>query len=330
MRPCPDPISSDEAKATALAALDVVLELIQKDRWDARVAGMRSLVNLTDPCCSGEETSMISSLAVLGASAVTEAPLYDDRDSGRGSSDEELHRIHEWIISLVARQSLPAWAESSWRAGAEMGTMMTADPSSGKMTVESPSFDGSGGLSAGAKERTRRRRRPPSPAVSAPATESPREGEHVGALRILALRCLTNALTFLASNAGSGRLLRSFLQAPQCRHLSSDEFLLALVEHLGGAMRPPSAAGTEAAFGSFGGFGSPHDAALAARCLRLLGSHSPRARNAIRIRPEAMEALERAQSAGRARHASLEREAGEARKSLAEERYVSTERYLNI
>ena len=127
------------------------------------------------------------------------------------------------------------------------------------------------------------------------------EPYHGGVLRTLALRAFANSLFLLGRD--DSELLRSILseQSPQ---LVSESFLAALVEDLDGAFRPPVvAARTRLA--------SPHEAALAAMCLRILAEHSESATR-ILVSEQVLDALDRAQQVGRASHFMLAQESGRA------------------
>jgi hypothetical protein len=127
------------------------------------------------------------------------------------------------------------------------------------------------------------------------------EPYHGGILRTLALRTFANALSLLGSR--ESELLRSIL-LEHSPHLVSESFLAALVEDLAGATRPPMVvAGTRLA--------SPHEAALAAMCVRILAEHSVAATK-ILTSEQVFAALDKAQQAGQASHSMLAEESDRA------------------
>eukprot|EP00542_Grammatophora_oceanica_P019217 CAMPEP_0194029366 /NCGR_PEP_ID=MMETSP0009_2-20130614/3102_1 /TAXON_ID=210454 /ORGANISM="Grammatophora oceanica, Strain CCMP 410" /LENGTH=456 /DNA_ID=CAMNT_0038669007 /DNA_START=200 /DNA_END=1570 /DNA_ORIENTATION=- len=125
-----------------------------------------------------------------------------------------------------------------------------------------------------------------------------------GMLRSLGLRCFVNALQALEGPELSAVLTESVWV--------SRPFLQALAEDLLGAQRPPLAvAGTRLA--------SAHEAAYAARCLRLLGQHSTTALHRF-VHPRkthhpTLDLLKKSEST--TRHAVLKREVSETYKVLS-------------
>ena len=127
------------------------------------------------------------------------------------------------------------------------------------------------------------------------------EAYHGGVLRTLALRAFANSLFLLGRD--DSEMLRSILSehSPQ---LVSESFLAALVEDLDGAFRPSAVvARTRLA--------SPHEAALAAMCLRILAEHSETATRVL-ASEQVLDSLDRAQQAGRASHFMLAQESDRA------------------
>lgn len=121
---------------------------------------------------------------------------------------------------------------------------------------------------------------------------------HGGILRTLALRTFANALAVLARH--ESEMLRLIL-SEHSEQLVSKSFLEALVDDLAGASRPPAVvAGTRLA--------SPHEAALAASCLRILAEHSDKAAAFLTSSDQVLASLSRAGEAGRASHAMLANE----------------------
>lgn len=134
------------------------------------------------------------------------------------------------------------------------------------------------------------------------------EPYHGGVLRTLALRTFANALSLLGSS--KNEMLRSIL-SEHSPHLVSESFLAALVDDLAGATRPPAVvAGTRLA--------SPHEAALAAMCLRILAEHSAVATK-ILTSEQVLAAFDKAQQAGRTSHFMLAQESDRALSLLSQD-----------
>lgn len=92
----------DEA-STALYGLEIAWSLLKKDRLDANVVGMESMINLTDEnVTTGFETVLISARVVLGVSSKAEK---------KGHLDEiqeyyQFIEIHKLIVSLIRDRKL--------------------------------------------------------------------------------------------------------------------------------------------------------------------------------------------------------------------------------
>lgn len=129
------------------------------------------------------------------------------------------------------------------------------------------------------------------------------DAHHGGVLRSLALRTLANALSVMSKYDGDS--LRSILSDESCPFVT-EGFLVALAEDLQGASRPPAiVTGTRLA--------SPHEAALAAMCIGILCQHSDVA-SRILVPPKqdkqpVLDALQKAERAGKVSNVMLEREA---------------------
>jgi hypothetical protein len=136
------------------------------------------------------------------------------------------------------------------------------------------------------------------------------EGKHESRLRAVALRVLCNAL----SNAAQAKLLHQLLNSPNhtCKALMERQVLHSLSQDLQGANRPPSVvnAGYKLA--------SAHEAALAVRCLRLMGEQSPVVQDLLQSET-VLERLELARACGRVTHIVLQQEAERAYTKLTED-----------
>jgi hypothetical protein len=133
------------------------------------------------------------------------------------------------------------------------------------------------------------------------------EVRHEGKLRSCALRVLCNSLAVVAE----AKMLEKVVKQAGCP-LVKEQLLVALVQDLKGANRPPSVvmAGYKLA--------SAHEAALALRCLRILGEHSDGCRAYLQTE-EALERLETARACGRSTHLVLQQEADKTHSKMTEE-----------
>jgi hypothetical protein len=246
----------------ALEALEHALQLLRKDRLQPQILGMESLVALTDPETSGIDTAMYAALAVLGA-PVTEGLSSD--------SMYFLTEIHElWIMQVLVERVVPG------EAAAEAATTPTQQDASFSFSSCPTSLLGMDPGHHHHKSKTNN----DSTKESSAATEMDEltvshgsfgDEHHGGMIRALALRALSNALTIL--DRQQPKILSSVLSV-QCPHLTATPLLRTLVEDMQGAHRPPAVvAGTRLA--------SQHEAVLAIRCLRLLGTHSDKAKQYI-------------------------------------------------
>jgi hypothetical protein len=140
---------------------------------------------------------------------------------------------------------------------------------------------------------------------------------HGGLLRALAMRTFANALSVLSEYESES--LRSMLSDKS--PLVSEPFLTVLVEDLAGALRPPAiAAGTRLA--------SSHEAALAAKCIRILAEHSETASTWLvppkQDKQPVLDALDRARNAGLASNTFLAQESERAFLALTNQDTVSS------
>jgi hypothetical protein len=132
------------------------------------------------------------------------------------------------------------------------------------------------------------------------------EDQHAGILRSCALRVLCNALDVVSH----GKLLEKLLSRPNAP-LTNPNLLAALVNDLKGANRPVMvAAGTRLA--------SAHEAALAVRCLRVLGEHSEPCKEYLQTE-SVLACLEMARTCGRSTHQCLYEEAESTYSKLTED-----------
>jgi len=353
--------SSGDRSSIAEQSLEGALALLQKDRMECQQLGMERLVNLTNMDSVGKELCHYVSRRLL---LQQQQPYYSDEEDGIEASPRKWKLI-DCLMHPGAKQALgpvpderppinlsPSKNESKHdrmvRSFLESPALTAVTPTSRK-----PSHDRhhsfSSSLARGAsflKKRSLRR------AVSADADlhnthpndeMSPEELRHEAKLRSLALRVFCNALDNLSKTKELPDILHPSLDDTQ-RVVHTDSgsrlpsrwvkpaFLLSLVQDLQGAGRPPSVSETGYKLASV------HEAALAARCLRLLAGYTAdegetesdeeeecthkrvaeaaascgEAQDAVRdfLRSDAvLERLDYARSCGRATHAILQYEA---------------------
>jgi hypothetical protein len=293
--------SSKTYTIAALEALEHALQLLRKDRLQPQILAMESLVALTDPETSGLDTAMYVALAVLGAHVTA-----TEKSSQSSDSNYFLTEIHEqWIMQLVVERQLPGEAAADAQAAAASASA-TADAS---FSFACP-LGGVGGSDNNhnnlneSSEMDQHQR-----TMTHHTHGSLGDEDHGGMMRALALRAFSNALDIL--DREQPKVLKSIL-ASKCPHLTATPLLRALVEDVQGAHRPPAVvAGTRLA--------SQHEAVLAIRCLRLLGTHSPTAKQHIISSDDTLCTLQKAKEIGSSTHQVLAEEADMAYSTLTEE-----------
>lgn len=124
------------------------------------------------------------------------------------------------------------------------------------------------------------------------------EMQHASKIRAYALRVLCNALSNLSA-AKDDNTLSTMLKASSSMLVQPD-FLDAMATDLLGATRPPSVVELTT-------LASIHEAALAVRCLRILGEHSSKVKNVLQS-DTVLDRLEAAKSSGRSTHVVLQEE----------------------
>jgi len=281
----PDPLSPS---AAAIEAIEHAVQLLKKDRLDAQLRGMESIVALTDPVSSGWDISFTAAMAVLGAPLRGSDSYADDVPAAQA-----LHQ--DWIYSLLVFRELP----DEIRGGPQ-----DIDESTKEHRATSLAFLCEMGHQDHDASKVNDK------VIEAMREDRVRMGDeyHGGYLRSLALRALSNSLSTLTRQ--NPRFLYSTLST-QSPHLVSEDFINALWMDAAGASRPPGiVGGTRLA--------SPHEAALAARIIRLLGQAHPRAKQRlVKDKKFSLHQLEKAYFVGQANHQLLEHEAKRTYRFLA-------------
>lgn len=295
----------------ALEALEEAAALLDKDRHDAQNLGMERLVHLTDVHTVGVTVATVAAQSLLGVPPIDDAAAV-------------LTSVHkEWMVGLLMERRLPnekdlsnTEEDYSTPSNAEKATATAARPSrfacspkQGQKMVQQNNNDGADTTTAVNDDDNESVR------VEALLKQMREEraltgdANHAGRLRGLLMRVWANSLQVLHTHDGVA--LTTLLQHQ--KHLTTREFLNALLEDAEGCSRPPLAAvmGTRLA--------SPHESVWALVCLRILSQHSVTARRHLE-RTTYAGVLEKAILVGSALHGILRQEANLAMTAWSEKR----------
>lgn len=274
-KPSPDPTQPSTA---AIEGIEFAVNLLRKDRLDAQLRGMEQIVALTDIMSSGLDIAFTAAMAVMGI------PVGSTSEGDSLSATQSLHR--DWIYTLLVYRELPDEI---------IGGPVDKDDVAEEHKTKALAFLCGFGSEHDAGNLNDRQ-------IEMMREERVRMGDeyHGGNLRAMALRALTNSLGLLSKY--NPKLLYTTLST-QSPHMMSEEVFHALWEDASGASRPPGiVGGTKLA--------SPHEAALAVRCIRLLGQAHPRAKQRlVKEKKQALNQLERIYFIGQATHELMEQEA---------------------
>ena len=288
----------EEVATTAVEALEQAFQLLCKDRLDAQLIGLQSLVNLTDPVCTGVPVAQYAALGILGG-----APLL-------GSESVLLHQIHtDWILGLLLGHVPGEEVVVGGTGGATGNAPLdnnagTASFSGSARVLDRPDEadtmeEDEGGSNIATIV--------PDSASNDTMMAKDEDDKHASHMRALVLRAFVNALSVLADHQPA--TLQSVLST-QAPDNVSGPVLDALCRDLRGASRPVSAPGRLA---------SPHEAALAVKALGLLALHSVSAKRTLSKDESLLEELEKVAAIGRATHLVLAAEARRTYHALTEE-----------
>jgi len=349
---------SNDRAAIAEQSLEAAFELLQKDRLECQQLGMERLVNLTNKDSVGKQICLYVSRRLL-----LQAQSKESEDIDRPPSMGKWKLI-DYLVLPGAEQALGRFPHAAGKSVQVTATntprrsetkndrMVRSFLESPALTAVTPvskmhsndrhqhSFTSS--LARGASFLKKRSLRKLGEAdLDNNTTMCSEELKHEAKLRSLAMRAFCNALENLSETKELPQILHSTISdAAGTGHNTGNNpsrwvkpaFLLSLVQDLQGAGRPPSVSETSYKLASV------HEAAMAARCLRLLAgydgdentneeeedahqnhndmrtidSQSMAEQEAVRdfLRSDAvLERLEYARSCGRATHAILQYEA---------------------
>ena len=278
--------------SSAESALEGALELLRKDRLECRRLGMERLVDLTNPDSCGRETCrhvgtrllsqeqsphhprgvLMEYLMHPGAAQLASETVFGSSANAQGDCDasanenENSERMVRSFLESSALSASPLASHSPQKQQRQQSAHHWQSPSScfkKKMSLA-----------------LHRRPASPSPGQEhnsdARLLLSPDDLRHEARLRAMALRVLCNILDHLSATKELRRVLYPKASSSEPRAANrgvgasrwvQPAFLLSLVQELQGAGRPPSVAENGYKLASV------HEAALAARCLRLLAGY---------------------------------------------------------
>jgi len=359
--------SSSTGDRTLIAeqSLEGALELLQKDRLECQLLGIERLVNLTN-CDSvgnivcrhvcrrlllgeqildnnsilrgvGSPSKKWSLMGFLMHPGAEQASVFDaDRIESHGITSTRFEsKNNRMVRSFLEASALSAVTQPSKKHSSDRRNPSTTSTSfvSSFRKKRSMKRHSSANIDAGNQSNDQLTRE---------------ELRHEARLRSLAIRVFCNALDYLSGTKELPEILHPFMSEHKTSHKAHSStrqpsrwvkpaFLLSLVQDLQGASRPPSVSETGYKLASV------HEAAVAARCLRLLAgyegdegvgnneeeyqqqhSHETCAeeQEAVRefLRSEAvLERLEYARACGRAAHTKLHYEAESTYDKLTED-----------
>lgn len=270
---------SETPSRLALVGLERAVGLLQKDRQDAQLLGMEEILALSDVATSGLDIAMTVSLAVLGV------PMESSHPSTAPTAATTLHQ--DWIYRLLVDRELPDEAGD--------GPLPLDEQEAEQRALALAYIRGFGGDHDASTVNDHQ--------IEQMREDRVRMGDefHGGHMRSMALRTLSNALSLLSTH--NPMLLYNTLSSHGAALLSEELFQALLEDAAGGAGRPPGiVGGTHLA--------SPHEAAIAIRCFRLLGQAHPKGKQRlIKHKRYALELLEKCYFVGQAIHEILEQEA---------------------
>ena len=347
--------SSDRLAITE-QTFEAALNLLQKDRLECQQLGMERLVNLTNKESVGSIISLHASRRLL---------LQGQEHSNESIESSGRWKLIDCLVHPGAEEALERFPGGEDAAISMPRSKETKNDRMVRSFLESPALTAvtpvskmhsndrqrnsfASSLARGASLLKKRSvRKLGDGDINTSSTMSEEELKHEAKLRSMAMRVFCNALENLSERKELARHLHSSITDTPVNSKPNRQpsrwvepaFLLSLVQDLQGAGRPPSVSETSYKLSSV------HEAALAARCLRLLAgyksddshddndnedeaaSNKPNSQymaeqEVVRdfLRSEAvLKRLEYARSCGRANHAILQYEADLTYYKLTEE-----------
>jgi hypothetical protein len=287
-----------ELSQATFSALERVLDLLEKDRFDAQLLGVKSLTLLTDTRSSGLMSSYMTSLCILG-SKVRFSNRHGNSNGGtqfHNNTSWTAEKLHQKVISIAMGQ----FTTSSSMTKTNHDNNEHGDEHAEDFVDFPDPF-----VSQTQHRNTKKYETTPSSGLASI------ESQYKSTIRGYMMHVLTNALTNLIKNSDQFQLQAK----PTCFEFMTKDFLEIVCEDIAGATRPPMAL-----------LGTAHEAAHAVKFLHLIASYSEEGFHAVhstyvgngtrnKKRP-IMELLDKAYGAGLSSHDVLKMEARVARKTL--------------
>jgi hypothetical protein len=290
--------ASDEISDSQMAmeALELAFSFLGKDRWDAQSWGMYCLATLVDASVTRKSVAICAALRLLAA---TDTGTSTTTSADKDSNSLILQQLQtNWIFNIIVTRQLPS----------EKDLQKEVDPYAFLTAPEETSAQSS--TKSGHDEDDKDNADDPQSALMDGSSDiDTLDDQHARQMRSLALRVITNALQLAADEEPSR--LQSVLSTTSPSCWISRTFLSALGADLQGASRPACL--------SAGRWSTPHDAALAAKCLGILALSSKRASAIMKCDNVLLSQLEKVTAIGRSTHAVLAAEARRTYLLLTEE-----------
>jgi hypothetical protein len=314
---------SDLTKST-FTALERVLDLLEKDRFDAQLLGVKSLTFLTDPASSGLKSSYLASLCILGS----QQRFGTSRQNGNGSAVKRDRGVISNVAVIADRLHHKVFNIAMGKF--DKLSTVTNNIHNDKHPNPNPNPNSNHYHDHNNREEyanypfhTLVKSIPNDGITSCTETNSKSNSkkvniitsQYMSTIRGYMMHALTNAFTNLIQNNDQFPLL----QKPTCIEFMSKDFIDKVSEDVDGATRPPMAL-----------LGTAHEATHAIKLLHLIASYSEEGfhtvhgtfvgsggnQRVIKKRP-IMELLDKAYDAGVASHHVLRLEARVARNTLS-------------
>jgi hypothetical protein len=314
--------TASEMTHSTFSALERILDLLEEDRLDSQLLGVKSLTLMTDERSSGIECSYMTSLCILGSK------IRMPNSSTRSNNiDHYGCHNHHGLNGSQKRHNADFSGHTSWTAEKlhqkvhemAMGQfhsnvgVTSSSRHIGRVDLdqsilgEEDLIDYSNPFSVQTRSSSHSNDDVTTSSIAVKSIES----QYVSTIRGYMVHILTNAMSNLIQHSDKFPLLPK----PSCFEFMTSDFISKMAEDVTGATRPPMAL-----------LGTAHEATHAVKLLHLIASYSEEGFHAVhgayvgkgsRIRKQPiMELLERAYNAGLSSHHVLKVEARIAKQTL--------------
>ncbi len=314
-----------ELTNSTFSALERVLDLLEKDRFDAQLLGVKSLLLLTDKRSSGLECSYMTSLCILGSKmrfshssmnrkqsnqryAYRGSTSHGEGGTSRGGNSTELCCNTSWTAEML-HQKVLSIAKGKIQSGSRTKSSYNTEFCGEHYEEEDEDEDFVDFSNPSRKERHSSNN---TTVQSKAAKRNTVESQYNATIRGYMTHILSNALNNLIQNSDQFPLLPQ----PKCSEFMTKDFIEKISQDVAGATRPPMAL-----------LGTAHEATHAVKFLHLLASYSEEGFRAVhsacigdgpmivKKRP-IMELLDKAYDVGLSSHHVLKLESKTARDAL--------------